>query len=340
MYDGTRLTACRRLRPMKNLLIGLVLLVGLGYGGAKAYIYYQVSDRVDAVIPMMAPYADIQYGGISSTLTGELTIDDVSIQINGYRDAITIGRLGINTPSFLDLLKLSKLSSDFGAANDDPPEYSPEYFGLLAENIRVSASADYYRDYYDENIKALAPTDIRQRGVQCVGKYGYSPKALKALGYEELVMSMSMIMREADTHFVVEMDFDIVDMIDVEIDVSIAGKLMEGAAMGSGYQPMLRSMQVKLTDNSINQRIVKYCTELGLTSAQILRAHINALQYAGNTVGIKFDKHVIDPYKEYLTDKSTFVATAKPRDPVYLARISRYKPSDVPALLNLEAFAH
>ncbi len=321
---------------MKNLLIGLVLLVGLGYGGAKAYIYYQVSDRVDAVIPVMAPYADIQYGGISSNLTGELTIDDVSIQINGYRDAITIGRLGINTPSFLDLLKLSKLSSGSGAANGGPPEY----FGLLAENIRVSASADYYRDSYDENIKALAPTDIRQGGVQCVGKYGYSPKALKALGYEELVMSMSMIMRQADTHFVVEMDFDIVDMIDVEIDVSIAGELMEGAAMGSGYQPMLRSMQVKLTDNSINQRIVKYCTELGLTSAQILRAHINALQYAGNTVGIKFDKHVIDPYKEYLTDKSTFVATAKPREPVYLTRISRYKPSDVPALLNLEAFAH
>ena len=130
------------------------------------------------------------------------------------------------------------------------------------------------------------------------------------------------------------------DMIELEIDISMAGELKAGAAMGSGYRPMLRSMQVKLTDNSINQRIVKYCTELGLTSAQILRAHINALQYAGNTVGIKFDKHVIDPYKEYLTDKSTFVATAKPREPVYLTRISRYKPSDVPALLNLEAFAH
>ena len=110
--------------------------------------------------------------------------------------------------------------------------------------------------------------------------------------------------------------------------------------MGSAYQPMLRSLQVKLTDNSLNQRVVRYCTELGLTSAQILRAHINALQYAGGTVGIKFDEHVIDPYKEYLADKSTFVATAKPREPIYLTRIGRYRPSDVPALLNLEAFAH
>ena len=276
---------------MKIFLTGLVLLVGLGYGGAKGYIYYQVSDSVDSVIPMMAPYADIQCGGISSTLTGELTIDDVRLQIRGYRDAIEIGRLGINTPSFLDLLKLSKLSP--GAAGGGPPEY----FGLIAENIRISASADYYRDYYAETIKVLEPGDIRQGGVQCMGKYGYSPRALKALGYQELVLSMSMIVQQADAHFLAEIDFDIVDMIDIEMDVSMVGELMEGAAMGSAYQPMLRSLQVKLTDNSLNQRVVKCCSELGLTSAQILRAHINALQYAGGTVGIKFDKHVIDSYK-------------------------------------------
>ena len=322
---------------MKLFLIGLVLLIGLGYGSSKAYIHYQVSDKVDSVIPMISPYMDLQYGGISSTLTGELTIDDVVIRVNGYRDAIEIGRLGINTPGYLDLVKLSRLSADSGPGEKVPPEY----FGLLAENIRISTSADYYHDYYDDSIKALAPSDIRQGGVQCVGKYGYSPRALKALGYEELVMSMSMIMRQADTYFNTEMNFDIVDMIDVDIDVSMEGGVMEGAAlaMGSAYQPRLRNLQLKLTNNSLKHRVVKYCTELGLTSAQILRAHINALQYAGSNFGIEFDKHVIDPYREYLTDKSTFVATANPREPIYLSKISRYKPIDVPALLNLEAIA-
>jgi len=331
-----QVTAYLKPKRMKHLLIGLVLLVGLGYGGAKGYIYYKVSEQVDAVIPMMTPYADIQYGGISSTLTGELTLEDVSIQISGYHDAIKIGRLGINTPGFLDLLKLSNMSSGSGLAKDGPPEY----FGLLAENIRIPASADYYRDYYAENIKALAPTDIRQGGVQCVGKYGYSPRTLKALGYDELVISMSVIMRQADTHFLAEVDLDIVDMVDVEVEVTMAGELMQGASMGMSYQPMLRGMQIKLTDKSLNKRTVKYCTELGLTPAQILRAHINALQHAGSTVGIEFDKRVIEPYKEYLTAKSTFVATVRPREPLHLAKISHYKPSDVPALLNLEAFAH
>ena len=91
---------------MKYVLIGIVLLAGLGYGGAKAYIHYQVSDGVETAVMVTAPYATVEYSGISSTLSGELTIDDVRIQGSGYRDEIFIGRLGIKTPNFLSLLKL------------------------------------------------------------------------------------------------------------------------------------------------------------------------------------------------------------------------------------------
>lgn len=320
---------------MKFVLIGIVLLVGLGYGGAKVYLHYQVSDGVDSVVIGMAPYAEMEYGGISSTLTGELTIDDVRIQVKGYRDDIVIGRLGINTPSFLTLLNLSSLSAGRPASNGS----APEYFGLIAEDIKIAASADYYRDIYEKSIAQIAPSDIGQGGVQCVGKYGFSPRTLTALGYEELVMSTSVIVRQAETHFIIQMNFDVVDMIDVEIEVALVGDFISGAASGASYQPRMRNLQIKITDQSLNRRVEKYCTKLGLSAAQILRAHLNALQYAGKNNGITFDKYVIDPYKEYLAGKSSFIVTANPRRPIDLARIKKYKPIDVPALLNLEAVA-
>jgi hypothetical protein len=324
---------------MKGLLIGLVLVAGLAYGGAKAYLHYHVSDSVDAVFKgmnmAMQDTAEIEYGGISSTLTGELTIDDVKFQLKGFSDNIVIGRLGLNTPHFLALLNLSSLSAGSEPAFGGPPEY----IGIFAEDIKVSAAADYYRDIYTKGIEQLAPADIRQRGVQCVGKYGFSPRTLAALGYDELIMSTSVTLRQADTHFITEMDFGVVDMVDVDIEASIAGDLMSGAAMGASYQPRLRSLQIEITDQSLNKRVEKYCTELGLTPEQILRAHLNALQYFGKKNGIEFDKYVIDPYKEYLAGKSRFIVTAKPRKPLDLARIKKYKPIDVPALLNLEAAA-
>jgi len=317
------------------LLIGLVLLVTLAYGGAKAYIHYKAGDGVDAAVLYMAPYASLEYGGISSTLSGELTIDDVRLKINGYRDDIYIGRLGITTPNFLTLLKLSNQAAASQGSDASPPEY----IGLIAEEIRVPVTADYYSDLHEKNIKAIAPSDIRQRGVQCVGKYGYSPRALIALGYDELTMSMSVILRQTDGRYITEMNFDIADMAKMEVDVTLAGSPMAAAVGGAAYLPGLHSLQVKMTDNSLNQRIEKYCTDLGLSQAQIQRAHLNALQYAGSSMGIEFDEYVINPYKEYLNGKSVFTMTARPRQPLQLTSISKYKPSDVPALLNLEASA-
>ncbi len=318
---------------MRLILIGAVLLVGLGYAGAKGYLYYKVSQGVETAVLMMSPHVDLKYGGISSTIGGELTLDNVSIRLAEYRDEIVIGRLGIKTPNFLALLSLSDLSSG------SPQGKAPEYFGLIAEEIKVSADADYYQDFYQTSIAAIAPSDLGQRGVQCVGKYGYAPKALKSLGYSNLTTSISVILRQVDNNYIIEMGIDIVDMTDVDMTLSMAGNMMSGLAQGATYRPKLRELNMKITDQSLNKRVEKYCTRLGLTPEQILNAHLNALQYMGKTQGIVFDEYLIDPYKQYLAGKPTLVVTAKPREPLDLERISRYKPSDVPALLNLEAVA-
>ena len=320
---------------MKSILIGAILLIGLAFGAAKFYLYYKVSDGMDSAVLAMEPYAEIEYGGISSTITGELTIDDIRVKMKAYRDGFIIGRLGIDTPNFLTLLNLSNFAAGTPSTNSE----TPEYFGFIAEDIRILASADYYKDFYEASIKKLAPPDIRQRGVHCVGKYGYSPKALKALGYDEMLVSVSIGLRQAKNNYSAEMKFDVVDMASLEMSVQMAGDMMTGVASGPYYNPKMSNLHVRITDQSLNERVEKYCTKLGLTPAQILAAHLNALQYRGKLHGIEFDEYVIDPYKEFLAGKSTLIVTAKPREPLDLARIKRYKPVDVPALLNLEATA-
>lgn len=45
----------------------------------------------------------------------------------------------------------------------------------------------------------------------------------------------------------------------------------------------------------------------------------------------------MDPYREFLNGKPTFIISAQPTKPVNLSQIGLYKPTDVPALLNLSA---
>ncbi len=59
----------------------------------------------------------------------------------------------------------------------------------------------------------------------------------------------------------------------------------------------------------------------------------------GEENGIEFDDYLIDPYMEFIVGKSTLVVTAKPNVPIAVSQIDLYKPSDVPALLNLKATA-
>ena len=94
-----------------------------------------------------------------------------------------------------------------------------------------------------------------------------------------------------------------------------------------------------MTDRSLNERVSEYCEQLGLSPEETLQARLDALHFLGESNGIVFDEYVIGPYKEYLAGKTTLVVTAQPANPVNLTQIGLYKPSDVPALLNLSATA-
>ena len=320
-------------RTLIFILTGIVLLVGLAYGGTKFYLHHQVGKSVDAALAMIQPHANIEYSGISSTLGGELTVDGLRIRMHEFNDEIHIGQAGIKTANFIELMKMS----DPGRLLRQGPAERPKYIGVIAREIRFPVMADFHRAQYRKTIETLSPADIRQGGVQCVGKYGHSPKALTELGYEEMVMSTTVGLRQDDDSFTAEFDMDIANMMRIEAAIEMKGNLPEVAM--AQYPPILHDLQIKVTDQSLHQRIERYCTELGLTPAQIERAHLAALQFLGSRFGIEFDEYIVNPYREFIGGKRELIVTAKPRRPIMLTSIGQYAASDVPALLNLEGKA-
>ena len=317
---------------MKNFLVWAVIMGVVGYGGAKWYLHSEVSDAMDMAVLMMSPYAEVEYDGVGSTLTGELTVDGVRVRVDGFTDDLYIERVGIDTPSFLSLLELSDMSKMRSNG-------MPEYMGFLIEGLRIPANADYYQTLYDFSLQARGITDASGPAVECAGKYGFSPATLTALGYEKQVMDMRMTVRDEETRFSFNMIVSMEQMWDMNVDISLAGNIMSGMMQGAGYRPKLRDMRVEYTDRSLNQRVSRYCEELGLSAADTLRAQIDSFKFVGESNGIEFDEYMLDPYKEFLLGKSTLVVTAKPNEPIAFSQIGLYKPSDVPALLNLAAIA-
>jgi hypothetical protein len=287
---------------------------------------------MDMVVLMMSPYANVEYDGVGSTLSGELTVDGVRIRVDGYSDDLTIDRIGIDTPSFLSLISLSDLSSK-------GPDAMPEQIGFLVEGMRVPANADYYKDLYEYSLVVRGAENTDSAAAECTGRYGFSPVALSALGYQDRIMSMYMSIHDEESRYSIDMQVRMDDMWDMDASVALAGNMVAEMMKGVAYQPRLGSMRIELTDRSLNGRVSEYCEQRGLTAGDTLRAQLESFQVFGERNGIEFDQYMINPFKEYLLGKSTLVITAQPSNPVAFSQIDLYKPSDVPALLNLAAVA-
>lgn len=318
---------------MKNLVIWVLVLCGAGYGGAKAYLHNEVADSMDMAVLMMSPYADVEYDGVRSTMSGELTIEGIRVNLHEFRDELRIDRLGIDTPSFFSLLEMSDYMSLQG-------DGVPDSFGFLVEGLHVPTNADYYDEIYEFSNAFRGAEDAGDASSTCTGKYGFSPDALAALGYAEQVFSMSMTVRNKGGKFSLEVESSIEDMWDVDASLTLAGDLMTEMSKGSSYRPRLSGLSIDYTDRSLNARVRKYCKSLGLSDDETLKAQMDTFKFYGETNGIVFDEYLLEPYMDFLKGKERITITARPNEPIAMSQIDLYKASDVPALLNLEAQAY
>jgi len=320
---------------MRNLIVWAILIGVVGYFGTKMYLHHKVGQGVDTTVMMISPWVQVEYDGISSTMSGELTIDGVRAYLTGFKDPIDIESIGIDTPSFLSLLELGDISSGMQSGSPDVPEH----FGFIAEGIRIPVDADYFNKAYKLAVEESGAAADLDNAELCAGKYGFSPKALAGLGYREQVVSMSMMFRQKPNAYAIEIAADVENMWEVDAVLTLAGDMKAEMMKGTAYRPKLAHMQIEYHDRSLKQRIVDYCDELGLDAEQTQAAQLDAFNYMGESSGIVFDEYMIDPYKAFLDGKSTLVVTARPSEPISLSHIELYKPEDVPALLNLEAVA-
>jgi hypothetical protein len=318
---------------MKTFVVWALILAGLGYGGAKMYLHSKVGDTMDTAVLMMSPYADVEYDGVRSTMSGELTIEGIRIKVHEFRDDLYIDRIGIDTASFFSLLQMTDYMSMQGSG-------VPDSFGFLLKGLHLQTDADYFDKMYEFTAAIRGNGESEDAAAMCTGKYGFSPTVLTELGYSEQVISMSMNVKNQGGRFSVQVQSEIEDMWDVDASLTLAGDLASVMINGRSYRPRLSDMSIDYTDRSLNERVRKYCSRLGLTTAQTLQAQMDAFKFYGETNGIIFDEYMLEPYADFLDGKDRIVITAKPNEPIAMSQIDLYKASDVPALLNLEAQAY
>jgi len=299
-----------------------------GYFGAKLYIQHKVSRDLDSVLTQVRPFVDVSYKNVVATMGGELRIEGVTARLAQFEDEIMVDSVSVLTPGFLFLLGVNDRARDF--------EF-PAELGFELNGLRARVDADFMRE-----IEKLRDTEIVERELtaadRCASTYGMTPVALKKLGYYEMNVDFRTLFRRKADRVTIDLGAHVADMYDFDLTLTLSG-IADPTELARGARPLLVDARMDYVDRSLNGRILAHCAEQQVSADEVIAAQILEVQTLARDSGMELDAMLIDPYTEFLRGKQRFTLTSRPNNPVDLTRISLYKPSDVPNLLNLTAEA-
>lgn len=309
---------------MRNLLLAVAALGVGGYFGAKLYVQNKAEQDLDALLTQARPFVDVKYERVVATIKGELRAEDVTIQLPQFDDPVVIDSVGVLTPGFLFLLGFDRQELEL-----------PEYLGVEVTGLRARPDADFLRTL-DELHEAQAAALELTPADHCAGTYGLTTAALQRLGYRELVVDFNASFRSVDGRLVMDFGAEVENMYAFDVELTLEG-VADPTAMARGARPLLVGARLDYFDRSLNGRIAKHCAALQVAHEDVIAAQLREIQNIARQQGVELDAPLMEPYTDFLLGKQRFTLTAAPPKPVDLTRVSLYKPSDVPNLLNLMA---
>ncbi len=315
---------------IRNVVIGVLLLVGLGYLGLKVYIYRQVKSGLDNAIVMASPFADIRYDGIDSSLTGSVTVRNV--RVHSFGDDVQAEAVRLGTPNLVYLLgTLSELQ------RGEPPRFlelqmsglSLDLGGPLMNLVQAAIQSKVPR------LPASFP---------CAGQIRFGPAAWRAMGYQRLRNDVFLrVDLDKDARTIrMQGKWKTADMGDIGFTTEL-GRIGPAFTRGPAAQrALLRSFAFDYTDHSYYKRLVQYCAgrdkaDPNTFISSVVNANATYYMYSW---GVVPGADLRRAYGEFLRNPRTFSVVAQPSTPLELSLLNQYSPDDLVALLDLRAIVN
>jgi len=319
------------MRYIKILLILPILI----YGGLKGYIWYEVKTSMDDVIATAAPFADISYDSVISSLEGTVGVGGVVIRPKMVSDAFTIQELTISAPNILDIIFIGR-----NAKNKEFPEYAvleikkvgidlnSKIFAMVG-NMQAQASMQQPQSapMLIERIDSLGCGDVVQFGRKEFIDMGYDRIELDLtmkMDYQKAARKMKLDIRFKDRNF-----YDVSMALQLPFDPD---QLKSGATATA--EQSFSKLNVNYTDNGYHTLRNRFCARKnGGTIDQYVDANVSLLTAQ---LGAVLPEETAKSYRNFLINGGTVNLSMNPTEPAKLNGLSLYKNSDVMDILGMD----
>jgi hypothetical protein len=313
---------------IRNLIISLLIISGLAYAGVKGYVYLKVKRQVDSLVTVAAPFVEIQYGSIGSTLEGAAHISNISLKLHGINDTIGIEQLRVITPDLAFLL----------AGSDSLRNGElPDRFGLQLKGVRFNLAGDLAgmleKKEATQTQKQFAADQV------CKLSYAFITAQYRELGISELVFDSEYLIERgaAPTEMQLKILFDMHGIEKTDFTLIMQG-IGDSIYTIAAAVPMLKYARINYRpDPAFTDAMLKYCTA---QKNMEVPAYIDYLFDEGDYFYTSESGFVPGPgiraaFRKLIEDRGEITVLANPYSPVDISKAHLYKQEDWPRLFGL-----
>ncbi len=310
---------------MKRLLLILLASAALGFAFVQYKITNSVSDGLENIKQAIAPFVRMEYGDVSSTLSGNIEVTDLRfVSLQDDRE-IVADKVALKTDNPWVLMNLR----DNLSQNKIPDRLEFAIEGLVADMEFMT------------NLQNTAVTDspyTRLETAGCNGRSRFSRSDLTTMGFDHLVLDMTMgyQLSKGGTRLRITNRMLFRNQMAVSLDMVVdhpspaneVGLSAELAAASS-----LSFASIAIEDRGQLERVQELCAEeTGMDTAQYRKHHLDAWIAEWRNMGLQPSESIVEVYRDYTNNpdsKLTFEMEPFPAldlgdnylspDPVYLS---------------------
>ena len=309
---------------MKKILALLVIVPLAALGGIKGYAWYTVKQSMDEIVIALQPFATLTYGGVGASLTGRISVKDITIASPAIGAHLRIEELGISTPNLLTLLTLE---------TDLRSDRIPDEMGLQIEHLRIpmEALARFEQnqddaDRFMDTAYALGCGDVERIGMAELAEMGYSDFDFSLDVSVERTGVSNMVKMVMDLNWHGGGSYTLTSRVP---DARTVGQLL------TSLEPP--SLSFHLDSARYNSKQVAFCSrKAGVEPKTYVEQHVNLLRQRLADTGILLSDTLYGAYRKYLGEGETITISFNPTDMSSLQRINFYAPKDIPTVIGLE----
>lgn len=236
-------------RWLKWLLVPLVLI--LLVVGVQGYYWYQAKSGIDSLVASIRPLAKVEYADISAAFLGEVVLENVTIQLNAYKEKISIQRVSLTSSSRTFFLSAHEQLRT-GVLSDP--------VSLALAGLSYDLNADYAKHL------AFSSSDSKSRSLDtlvCGDARSIDRSALRAMGYRYLRGDLDLLLESSANRKLmkVRVGSEFEQLIKTEMNLWLA--LSQGGTLRRDglAKTAIQMFGMTISDLGYNQRWKSFCAQ-------------------------------------------------------------------------------